>query len=108
MPEIVLSAPLADLDVSHNTDWDIDVSWWEQDGTTPINITAVAGEIRTHTDVLLDLADFSTITGNLIQLRVPAVEGNKVEHGEYRWFLTATSTDGETKGLLRGKARIRP
>lgn len=111
MDLVKLTPPTADLDVAVGTDWDFDIQWWQDDGTTAINIESFTGAIledfTADAKTIMDFTLDANINNNVIMVRVPANETSLVAPGEYVWFITATSSTGETKGLVRGNAIVR-
>jgi hypothetical protein len=109
MTTVNLSAPTADLEVTSGVDWDLDIQWWQSDGTTPVDILSFEACIMLDfaDNVALDLEPFTTILDNVLQIRVPAATTHNIFSGHYLWYVNATSTVGETKGLCRGKVKVR-
>ena len=102
------------LRIFQGQDLDFYVSWFEADGTTPINMADARAQMRAAagTPVLLDLSDYITIDGdtpNIAHVLVPASVTRELEPAWGVWDLNATAADSdEVKKLMRGRARIIP
>lgn len=100
------------LRIFQGQDLDFDISWFEADGTTPINMADARAQIRAAagTPVLFDLSNYITIDGNtpnVAHVLVPASATIALEPAWGVWDLNATADDsGEVKKLMRGYARI--
>lgn len=107
-PTINIAAPKADLEVTADTDWDFDIQWWQSDGTTPINITSFEAALiyDYDSDPLIDFVPHSSLSQNVIHIRIPADVTKGIDSGHYAWYCNATSATGEVKGLCRGKVRV--
>lgn len=98
------------LEVVTNDDLDFDVEWWAIDEITPIMISAVEAKIvnRASDAIILDFAQYCTIAGNVIQVRIPAVATvNLAAIRGALWYIRATKTvDGDKKTLTRGDCEV--
>lgn len=99
-----------DLAIYQGSDLNFDVSWYADDQTTPINISAVQAQIRESVGgtVLLDLDDYITVADNVAHVSVPASRTIELEPRRRAfWDLDATASDsGEVKKLMRGIVSI--
>ena len=102
------------LRIYQGADLNFDLEWFQNDGTTPINMSAIASQVRKAPggDLILELTDYITIDGdtpNVAHVSVPAsVTADLPVMIGARWDCNAVAADsGEVKKLTRGSVSIR-
>lgn len=100
------------LRIYQGADLNFDVEWFQDDGTTPIDMSDVESQIRKSPgrDVILELGDYITIDSenpNIAHVAVPAAVTEGLPVMFARWDLNAVASDsGEVKKLMRGPVSI--
>lgn len=102
------------LQIFQGADLNFDIDWFEADGTTPIEMSDVASQIRESPggEVVLDLTGYIRIdddTPNVAHVSVPAsVTAELPVMYRIPWDLNAIAAgSGEVKKMMRGTANIR-